>query len=95
MPRYPEWNITTADKRKRLAVDFVRDHPHIVAFWFQRRVELFKKHVLFLKYKIINYQDQFKWQARRSTYSYSLYYYADTLNADVKLASNNLTFTIA
>jgi ATP-dependent DNA helicase PIF1 len=95
MPHYPEWNIATADKRKRLAVDFVRDHPHIVAFWFQRRIELFKKHVLFPKYKIINSWDRFEWQARGSTHSHGLYYCADTPNPDIELASNSSTFTVA
>jgi ATP-dependent DNA helicase PIF1 len=95
MPRYQEWRVATAAKRKRLAVDFVRDNPHIVAFWFQKRIELFKKHVLFPKYKVVDFWDRFEWQARGSTHSHGLYYCADTPSPDVELSSDSSELTVA
>jgi ATP-dependent DNA helicase PIF1 len=94
MPQYDEWKTATAARRKRLAVDFVRDNPHIVAYWFQRRMELFKKHVLFPKYNVVDWWDRYEWQARGSTHSHRLYYCKDTPNPDVELASGSSVFTI-
>jgi ATP-dependent DNA helicase PIF1 len=94
MLQYEQWKVATAAKRRRLAVDFVRDNPHIIAFWFQQRIELFKKHVLFPKYNIVDHWDRFEWQARGSTHSHGLYYCAETPNPDVELAPNSSVFTV-
>jgi ATP-dependent DNA helicase PIF1 len=88
MPQYLDWSRATTRTRIRLAQDFVRDYPHIVAFYFHRRFQLFQKTVVFPKYNVIDYWDRYEWQGRGSTHNHGLYYCQGYPNPDHELSLN-------
>ena len=95
MPNFSEWEAANARDRIRLASAFVRDNPHIVAFYFDRRFELFKKHVVRPKFNVVDWWDRYEWQGRGSTHSHGLYYCAQAPHPDEELGYCATPFSIA
>ena len=95
MPRYKKQRTVISARRARLAQDFVRDNPYLVAYYFYQRFKLFKKHVIILKFNVVDSQDRYKQQARGSIYSHSLYYCSGVLDLDKELSPNRSKFSIA
>jgi ATP-dependent DNA helicase PIF1 len=86
MPQFKEWKVSTAARRARLAMDFVRDNPHVVAYWFHRRFELFKTHVVKPKFDVVDHWDRYEYQARGSAHNHGLYYCRNAPDPDLELA---------
>ena len=95
MPRFEEWKTATSSGRARLAHDFVRDNPHVVAYYFHQRFDLFKKHVITPKFNVIDSWDRYEWQARGSTHSHGLYYCRGVPDPDRELGHDRTAFSIA
>jgi hypothetical protein len=62
------------DALVRVARDAVKDNPLIVDFYFYRRFQLFKRHVLKPKFNVVDSWDRFEYQARGSAHSHGLYW---------------------
>ena len=73
LPRYKEQKAALSNQRVCIARDNLRNNPHIIAYYFYQRLQVFTDKVLKDKFNIINYQKRFEWQARGSSYSHSLY----------------------
>jgi ATP-dependent DNA helicase PIF1 len=78
----------------RIAQEFVRDNPHIVAWYFDKRFELFKKHVIIPKFNVIDSWDRYEWQGRGSTHNHGLYYCSGAPDPDVELIANRTDITV-
>ncbi|KAF2004979.1 hypothetical protein P154DRAFT_382046, partial [Amniculicola lignicola CBS 123094] len=52
LPRFEEWKIASPSLRLHMARDAVRDNPDIVAYFFNKRWELFRKHYLDKVFKV-------------------------------------------
>jgi ATP-dependent DNA helicase PIF1 len=64
----------TRDRRVRVARDAVKDNPLIVDFYFYRRFQLFKRHILKPKFNVVDSWDRFEYQARGSAHNHGLYW---------------------
>ena len=95
MPRFKEQKTTISSERARLAYNFVQDNPYVITYYFYQRFNLFKKHVITLKFNVIDSQNCYKQQARSSTHSYSLYYCYSVLDPDRELSYDQTAFSIA
>ncbi|CAE6994928.1 ATP-dependent DNA helicase PIF1 [Pyrenophora teres f. teres] len=74
MPRYEEWKAASSDVRVRIARENLRDNPHIVAFHFHRRLQVFSEEVLRDKFNMVDFWNRFEWQARGSTHNHGLWW---------------------
>jgi ATP-dependent DNA helicase PIF1 len=74
LPRYEEWKAALSDQRVRIARENLRDNPHIVAYHFYRRLQVFTDEVLKDKFNIIDHWNRFEWQARGSSHNHGLYW---------------------
>jgi ATP-dependent DNA helicase PIF1 len=93
MPQFEEWKVSTAARRARLAMDFVRDNPHVVAYWFHRRFELFKTHVVKPKFDVVDHWDRYEYQARGSAHNHGLYYCRNAPDPDLELGKGSSEFS--
>src|SRR2546423_6489493 len=59
---------TTEQESMRLFSANLNENPAIAAYWFQKRWELFFKHVLQKKFKIKDYWWRYEWQFRGSSH---------------------------
>jgi ATP-dependent DNA helicase PIF1 len=55
LPLYEEWRAALSDQRVRIARENLRDNPHIVAYYFYRRLQVFTDKVLKDKFNIIDH----------------------------------------
>ncbi|CAA9956395.1 Helitron helicase domain protein [Pyrenophora teres f. maculata] len=74
MPRYEEWKAASSDVRVRIARENLRDNPHIVAFHFYRRLQVFSEEVFRDKFNMVDFWNRFEWQARGSTHNHGLWW---------------------
>jgi len=75
MPRYQEWLAADELHRMRISVANLRDNPHISAFHFHRRQQLFVKLLLVGKFNLVEHWDRLEWQGRGSPHSHGLYWF--------------------
>ena len=61
MPRYQEWLAADELHRMRISVANLRDNPHISAFHFHRRQQLFVKLLLVGKFNLVKHWDRLEW----------------------------------
>ena len=66
MPRYEEWQAVDELQMVWLSVGNLRDNPHIGAYHFQRRMQLFTDMVLRKKINLREHWQRFEWQGRGS-----------------------------
>ena len=72
MPRYDEWLTATPAQRLRIARQNLTDNPHIAAYHFHRRTELFRKLVLTPKFNITDFWGRYEWQGHGSSHNHSV-----------------------
>ena len=66
MPNYDAWREATGRDKMRIAVENIRDNPHIIIYYFYKRFNLFIKYVLIPKFGVIDYWNRYEWQGRGS-----------------------------
>ena len=76
MPRTAPPN-STEQERIRLFSTNLNENPAIAAYWFQKRWELFFKHVLQKKFKIKDYWWRYEWQFRGSSHVHAFFWLED------------------
>ena len=76
MPRKVSPDSTEHD-RMRLFSTNLNENPAIAAYWFQKRWELFFKHVLQKKFKIKDYWWRYEWQFRGSSHVHAFFWLED------------------
>jgi hypothetical protein len=74
----------TRDARIRVAREAVRDNPLIIDFYFYRRFQLFKRHILTPKFNVVDSWDRFEYQARGSAHSHGLYWCDGAPEAEIE-----------
>jgi len=70
MPNYAAWRKATGREKMRIAAENLRDNPHIAAYHFHKRFNLFIRHVLMPKFGVIDYWNRYEWQGRGSPHSH-------------------------
>ena len=60
MPNYEAWKEATGREKIRIATENIRDNPHIAAYHFHKRFNLFIEHILIPKFNVINYWNRYK-----------------------------------
>jgi ATP-dependent DNA helicase PIF1 len=60
LPRYEEWKAAPSDERVRIARENLHDNPHIVAYHFYRRLQVFTDEVLRDKFNIRDLWNRFE-----------------------------------
>ena len=68
---------TTEQERIRIFSANLNENPAIAAYWFQKRWELFFKHVLQKKFKIKDYWWRYEWQFRGSSHVHAFFWFED------------------
>src|SRR4030081_539306 len=76
MSCYQEWLATDELHRMRISVTNLCDNPHISAFHFHRRQQLFVKLLLHGKFNLVEHWDRLEWQGRGSPHSHGLYWFS-------------------
>jgi ATP-dependent DNA helicase PIF1 len=81
MPSQLPLNATEQD-RARIYNRDLNDNPAIAAYWFQKRWELYLKHVLKPKFKITDYWYRYEWQHRGSSHVHAFFWLRDAPNVE-------------
>jgi len=92
MPRYQEWLAADELHRMRISVANLRDNPHISAFHFHRRQQLFVKLLLGGKFNLVEHWDRLEWQGRGSPHSHGLYWFLGAHLPDMSSEESRETF---
>ena len=79
MPRFEEWLAAEELQRMRISVANLRDNPHIAAYHFHRRLQLFTTLVMKQKFNLTELWQRYEWQGRGSPHSHGLYWFLEAL----------------
>ncbi|EAQ87096.1 hypothetical protein CHGG_03715 [Chaetomium globosum CBS 148.51] len=74
MPRFEEWLAAEELQRMRISAANLRDNPHIAAYQFHRRLQLFTTLVMKQKFNLTELWQRYEWQGRGSPHSHGLYW---------------------
>ena len=72
----------TEQQRARIYNRDLNDNPGIAAYYFQKRWELYLKHVLKPKFKITDYWYRYEWQHRGSSHIHAFFWLRDAPNVE-------------
>lgn len=72
LPSYELWRNQVGADRRRLAAEAVDAHPHIAAYHFWHRLQLFLAHVVRLKLQVSDMWYRFEWQSRGSAHCHAV-----------------------
>ena len=89
MPNYEAWKQATGRDKMRIAIENVRDNPHIAAYHFHERFNQFMTHVLIPKFGVVDYWNRYEWQGRGSLHSHGVVWFK-TEGRDIPIC--NMTF---
>jgi ATP-dependent DNA helicase PIF1 len=74
LPNYDDWLQSTPERRVRLARAAVIKNPLIVAHHFHARFTAFRKHILEVKFNIVDFWYRYEWQSRGSVHCHGVYW---------------------
>lgn len=77
LPYFEQWEQGNDRQRHELAWAAIRDCPHIVAYWFYRRFQLFLKHVLTPLFGATDHWARYEWQGRGSMHTHMMLWLAN------------------
>jgi ATP-dependent DNA helicase PIF1 len=93
MPQYDEYLAATSDhERARIVRNNIQNQPHIAAYYFHRRVQLFLKHVLLKKFPSDDYWYRYEWQGRGSSHTHGFLWVNIAPIADMSSAESRVAF---
>jgi ATP-dependent DNA helicase PIF1 len=76
----PDVDIASLDEKKRKKL--MHDNPYPVAFFFQKRCEIFINEVLTPLFKIVDLWHRYEWQWRGSGHLHGLFWFEDSPSLD-------------
>ena len=83
MPRYQEWLDGSRSEQIKISRENLNANPHIAAYHFHRRFNLFMKLVIKPKFKVSDVWNRYEWQGRGSTHNHGFLWIPDAPDADL------------
>ncbi|KAH0499426.1 hypothetical protein TgHK011_006624 [Trichoderma gracile] len=74
LPHFDAWQAASARDKLRIAMQNLKDNPHIAAYHFDYRFKTFLQTVVLPKLQITEFWYRYEWQARGSTHVHGLYW---------------------